>query len=135
MTTYEITRTHTQEEVMIVNLTQHKGTPEQGVVDLPNEARAALIALLTVEQLPSRIDIEARCADIALLAATAFEQHPAQAMIGGAPWMMSALEAALLDQGIAPLYAFSTRESVDQPQPDGSVRKAAVFRHAGWVTA
>ena len=33
------------------------------------------------------------------------------------------------------LYAFSKRESVDLPQPDGSIRKVAVFRHEGWKWA
>jgi len=30
-------------------------------------------------------------------------------------------------------FAHSNRESVDQPQADGSVRKVAVFRHVGWT--
>jgi hypothetical protein len=119
---------------MIINLTQHKGTPEQGVTDLQGADRQHLIALLTVDGLPSREEIEARCADIAMLAAL-HEPHPQRAMIGGAPWMMRALEDALHQQGIEPVYAFSIRESVDQPQPDGGVRKVAVFRHAGWVQA
>lgn len=29
-------------------------------------------------------------------------------------------------------YAYSERQSVDQPQADGSVRKIAVFVHKGW---
>lgn len=29
-------------------------------------------------------------------------------------------------------YAYSERQSVDQPQADGSVRKVAVFVHKGW---
>lgn len=123
---------------MIVNLTQHSATAEQvaaGVIDLPDEAREALIARLTLNELPTRAEIDARCADIATLASLAFEQHPAQAMIGGAPWMMAALEAALVNQGIEPMYAFSVRESVEQAQPDGSVKKMNVFRHAGFVPA
>lgn len=123
---------------MVLNLTQHSASPEQiqaGVVDLPTEIREAVIALLTVDALPTRQEIEARCADIAMLAATAFDAHPTQAMIGGAPWMMACLESALLDQGIAPVYAFSVRESIEQSQPDGSVRKINVFRHAGFVPA
>lgn len=131
---------------MIINLTQHAASPEQraaGVHDLPAEARACVIRLLTVDDLPSRDEIDSRCADIAHLAASlaspddrddgcGFATH---AMIGGAPWMMRALEDALLSQGIEPIYAFSVRESVDQLQADGSVRKVAVFRHAGWVGA
>lgn len=30
------------------------------------------------------------------------------------------------------LYAFSTRESQDVPQPDGSVKKVSVFNHKGF---
>ena len=121
---------------MIVNLTQHAATPEQsaqGVVDLPADQRATLIDRLTVDTLPTQAEIEARCSDIAMLAALASDQHPAAAMIGGAPWMMSALESALADQGIKPIYAFSVRESIQQTQADGSVRKVNVFRHAGFV--
>jgi len=54
-------------------------------------------------------------------------------MIGGAPFLMSALEDALVIAGITPLYAFSVRESVEAEQADGSVRKVAVFRHLGFV--
>jgi hypothetical protein len=54
-------------------------------------------------------------------------------MIGGAPYLMAPLEVALRAHGITPLYAFSVRESVEQTQPDGSVRKIAVFRHGGFV--
>lgn len=132
---------------MILNLTQHTATDEQraaGVIDLPPEARECLVRLLTVDALPTRQEIDARCADIAELAASLASPDDREdgkaglathAMIGGAPWMMRALEDALLDQGIEPVYAFSVRESMDQPQPDGSVRKVATFRHAGWVRA
>ena len=128
---------------MIVNLTQHPASPEQiaaGVVDLPAGHRALLVQSLTVDALPSRSEIEARCADIAELAChngladdAGDDPHPEQAMIGGAPWMMRALENALLAVGIQPVYAFSVRESFEAVQPDGSVRKVNVFRHAGFI--
>ena len=54
-------------------------------------------------------------------------------MIGGAPWLMSSIENALRDHRITPIYAFSVRESAEQVQPDGSVRKVNIFRHAGFV--
>lgn len=132
---------------MILNLTQHLASADQlkaGVADLPDADRAHLVRLLTVDTLPSRAEIDERCADIATLASL-HEPVCLQAMIGsaqvsgnaqvdgGAPWMMSALEAALMDVGIEPVYAFSVRKSVDQHQPDGSVRKVAMFRHAGFV--
>ena len=55
-------------------------------------------------------------------------------MIGGAPFLMGPLEAALLKDNRVPVYAFSVRESVEAPQADGSVRKANVFRHGGFVS-
>lgn len=127
---------------MILNLTQHVASAEQlaaGVVDLPTAERGLLIDRLTVDSLPTKQEIEARCADIAQIAVHSGlggdmdDPHPAQAMIGGAPWMMSALESALQSQGIAAVYAFSVRESVEHSQPDGSVRKVNVFRHAGFI--
>jgi len=54
-------------------------------------------------------------------------------MIGGAPYLMSALEAALEAVDLQPVYAFTRREVVERAQPDGSVAKTAVFRFAGWV--
>lgn len=121
---------------MIVNLTQHPATPEQlsaGVVDLPTAEREVLGRLLTFDDLPTREDVSDRAAAVAMLAATAFEDHPVQAMIGGAPYLMAPLEAALTNQGIQPVYAFSVRESVEAVQPDGSIRKVNVFRHGGFV--
>jgi hypothetical protein len=129
--------------IMILNLTQHAATPEQiaqGVIDLPTPEREVLIEGLTVNILPTRDDITRRCARIATLAVCnglggdlGDDPAPSHAMIGGAPWMMAELERALQDVNIQPLYAFSVRESVDQHQPDGSVRKVNVFRHAGFV--
>lgn len=130
---------------MIVNLTQHPATPDQiaaGVVDLPAAERASLTGLLTFDSLPVAGEIEARAADIAELAVSngfggddADDPVPARAMIGGAPYLMAPLETALRVIGIEPVYAFSTRASVEQTMPDGSVRKVNDFRHAGFVPA
>jgi len=40
---------------------------------------------------------------------------------------------ALVDYGVCQYYDFSRRESVEEVQADGSVRKTAVFRHAGFI--
>ncbi len=63
------------------------------------------------------------------------QAHPAtaKAMIGGAPYLMAPLERHLARAGVRPMYAFSTRESVEQTGADGSVKKVSVFRHAGFV--
>ncbi len=133
--------THLQESQLILNLTQHPATPAQtavGVVDLPPEKRAALLALLTFDTLPGRGVIEDRAEQIALLANAFLDEGPDDyqyAMLGGAPFLMSPLERALVDQCIVPLYAFSIRSSDEQIQLDGSVRKVATFNHAGFVVA
>jgi len=124
---------------MILNLTQHTATPEQlaqGVVDLPAELRAELSRLLTVDDLPTQAGIADRCEAIAgLIHQTDAENAPSSVMIGGAPWMMGPLVAALKNAGVVQcLAAFSKRESVETADPaTGAVRKNAVFRHVGFV--
>jgi hypothetical protein len=116
--------------VIILNLTQHVGTPDQGVVEPSQDVKGAIVALLTFDTLPSGANIKDRAAALAAIAA---EFGADAAMIGGAPYLMAPLEEALKAAGIRPLYAFSLRESVEVTQPDGSVRKVATFRHQGFV--
>lgn len=126
----------------ILNLTQHPATPEQveaGVFD--SSQREELAKLLTFEELPTHSEISERAFEIAVFARREYNQNPFDAvMIGGAPFLMAHLEWELKpDQdgfdGFAPriLYAFSKRESIEQVQPDGSIRKVNVFRHTGFV--
>lgn len=124
---------------MILNLTQHPATPEQvaqGVQDLPEELRAELSRLLTVDDLPTEAEIVSRCEDVASLT---FESNgdnaPPAVMIGGAPWMMCHLVQALRSAGVVQcLAAFSKRESIERTDPaTGAVTKTAVFRHLGFV--
>ena len=133
----------------------------EGVVDLPAELRTKLAELLTFDTIPEPYDVGMRAQDIASLAITWLDNQPHpedygrdgdalaeamiggapylmcaleyEAMIGGAPYLMCALEYALLNHAIEPVYAFSQRESIEQTQPDGSVRKTNIFRHAGFV--
>lgn len=142
----------------ILNLTQYPVTAEQkaaGVFDLPPEQRAELTHLLTFEEIPSAEEILAACEDIATLAAMHADEaersddpdDPAavfsgdghgtatHAMIGGALWLMGPLSAALRSHLMEPVFAFSRRESVEEAQADGSVRKVGVFRHVGFVPA
>ena len=130
---------------MIVNLTQHTATPEQvaqGVVDLNDEVRNALVAALTFDDLPTLAEIEDAADVVAELACQngiagddGDSPWPGAAMIGGAPFLMAPREAALRSRGIEPVYAFSRRESVESIKPDGSVIKTNVFRHVGFVSA
>ena len=126
---------------MILNLTQHPATPDQiaaGVVDLVGDDLAQLKRLLTFDTPPDGTEIRDRAEALAILAGDAFEGDAGEmlgneAMIGGAPFFMSALEQALQDNLIFPMYAFSQRVVQEQPQPDGTVKKVAMFQHAGWV--
>ena len=123
---------------VILNLTQHKATHEQlaaGVVDLPEEFRITLCDLLTFTQPPSKQDIQGRAYAIADMVDNF---HPddeigVQVLIGGAPWLMSHLEAELKNRGFVPLYSFSERVSVEVTQPDGSVKKVSTFKHVAFV--
>ena len=130
---------------MIINLTQHTASAEQiaaGVQDLPAEQRGALVEALTFESLPTADEILAAAEAIAELAVQnglgddcLDSPAPKSAMIGGALWLMGPLSAALRSHLMEPVFAFSRRESVEEAQADGSVRKVGVFRHVGFVPA
>jgi len=120
---------------VIPNLTQHPATPEQqtaGVCDLSGAALGLLKEALTFAELPTREDIALRSGIIADLAHNLGEDVT-QAMIGGAGYLMPALERALWDRAIEPLHAFTVRQTVETAGPDGAVTKTAVFRHGGFV--
>ena len=122
---------------MIINLTQHHATPEQltsGVIDVPAELKAELTALLTFDTIPTKEELNEAAMKVAAMAVICTQGFEAPtAMIGGAPFLMSALEVALRHYGIKPLYAFSERVSEEQEQTDGSVRKVNIFKHKGFV--
>ena len=122
---------------MIINLTQHNASPEQttaGVVDVPAELKEELSALLTFTTLPSKEEIDEAAMKVAAMAVICTQGTDAPAaMIGGAPFLMTALEMALRHYGIKPLYAFSERVSEEQEQTDGSIRKVNIFKHKGFV--
>jgi len=144
---------------MIINFTQHKATEEQraeGVVDY-NEALqmyveyleetggdtedfltrmpSTLEDILTFEELPYDLEPLHRARQLANIAKLLDQnsEQPIQVMIGGAPFLMAPLQEELLRNGIQPVYAFSRRESVEEVQEDGSVRKSSVFKHIGFV--
>lgn len=130
--------------MVILNLTQHKPTAEQlavGVIEPRELEKAALVEALTFDEIPSRAEIFARAEVLAELCARydldgsddSDGPYPTRAMIGGAPYLMSAIEASLKSRGITPLYAFTVRDTVEVVK-DGATIKTAVFRHAGWVS-
>lgn len=112
---------------IIINLTQHQSTPEQGCLE-PKQ-KSDVQASLTFDDIPSVEEMQKRAR---FLAAIAKESGATAAMIGGAPFFMSTLERALIEAGVKPVYAFSRRESVESVK-DGIVTKLNVFKHVGFV--
>jgi len=129
---------------MILNLTQHVATDEQKaqLVVEPRMTKEKIKKLLTFEEIPTKEEIEARAEKLAEIAVSEASMYAGdtdnevwitRVMLGGAPYLMGALEKAVREMGFQPVYAFSKRESEEIPQPDGSVRKVQVFRHTGFV--
>ena len=117
----------------ILNLTQHAPTQAQieaGVFDAPAEIRAKIVAELNFADAPHKGEIYSRADEIARLAALVGCDA---AMLGGAPYLMGALECALENAGITPLYSFTERRVHEVHNADGSVSKQTVFAHVGWV--
>ena len=110
---------------MRINLTQHQATPEQGCTEPADKSRVR--SILTFEEAPSKGEIASRAIELATIA---MQEGATEAMIGGAPFFMRALEDALIGKGIQPLYAFSRRDVVE----DGP-KKVAVFLHTGFIPA
>ena len=115
---------------MIINLTQHTSTDDQIRAGVVTPAQKELIKeLLTFNDLPNQEEILNRVSKLATIA----EMHGAHAaMIGGAPFLMSALERELKNRRITPVYAFSKRV-VTERTTDGKTEKISVFRHLGFV--
>lgn len=119
----------------VVNLTQHLSTPEQikdGVFDLPEGLREKLVKALTFSAQYCREDLEAAAQEVVSIVK---EIDCFRTMVGGMPSFMPVLEAALVKEGCAVGYARSERVSEDHVQPDGSVKKIAVFKHVGMYWA
>ena len=101
---------------------------------MPAPARSELIKLLTFEELPDSCEIHERALQICALVESTFQEvEPKVLLLGGAPFLMGTLELYCILRGWKPVYAFSKRESVEELQPDGSIKKISVFKHAGFV--
>lgn len=129
---------------MIYNLTQHSPTPAQIEAGVGQPFPWAA-GLLTIESVGD--DVMARAIGLTIALVKEHGLLPAapskygenlprndapKVMIGGAPRLMAPLESCLVAAGFAPVYSFSTRNCIETPQSDGSVRKEYVFSHAGF---
>lgn len=108
-----------------INLTQHIATAKQSCLEPEN--KILVQSLLTFESLPSKDEIKDRATALACIAK---EVGATQAMIGGAPYLMSALERELHRFGITPVYAFSQRVCMEDPKTGV---KNSVFKHLGFI--
>lgn len=120
---------------MILNLTQHTATSEQikaGVVNLGEFDHNIIKEMMTFDALPTKSVIDTAAVFLADTARQ-FCTVGDEVMIGGAPFLMAALEDALKKEGLKPVYAFSRRVSEDVVNPDGTVTKTTVFKHEGFV--
>lgn len=139
---------------LIINLTQHEMTGDQykyndeNLVEIkfkPYNGTSAgspdyVKKLLNFNDMPNKKEIISRAIALAAYASGLLNQaknadDKLYALIGGAPYLMGALEEALKEQGIQPLYAFSQRESVETRNADGTVVKTAIFKHKGYIEA
>lgn len=117
----------------IYNMTQHALLPSQladGLLEFSDETHRRIRKLMTFEELPEAAEIENRAEQMATLAA---EYSADGVMIGGAPYLMPALRAALRNRGVRAFYAFSIRRSKDIKMPDGTMEKHACFQYLGLV--
>lgn len=119
----------------ILNLTQHAPTDSQlaaGVDDVSSGDKVILQDLLTFNSLPTRDEINSAALNIAELASSYDTEF---VLIGGAPFLMGALESALKARGLTPLYAFSQRQSTVIINDEGVVTKVNDLVHLGFVEA
>jgi hypothetical protein len=116
----------------ILNLTQHKATPEQmmqGVIDLGENDRQQLIFLLTFNECPDVEEIKNRAYSIVRLT------HPYSfdaVMIGGAGFLMRFLEDDFASIKVNVVHAF-TKRVVEEKIVDGEVVKTSIFKHVDFV--
>lgn len=125
---------------MILNLTQHVGTPEQGVVEPSTEDKTKIKELLTFETIEdaSQDAMFDKAQAIADIAEKYFnnrqEDEECSAMIGGALYFMTWLEHSLAERYITPKYSFTQRVVEERQDGNGGVVKTSVFKHMGWIT-
>jgi hypothetical protein len=123
----------------ILNLTQNVATPEQiaqGVIEVPEEHRKALLELLTFTSLPTEAEITKKAVELAELALACSAYHDFQeVMIGGAPYLMPRLQAALEFRYYEPVYAYYQQVSVESVSIDGTVVKTTESKHLGFVSS
>lgn len=105
----------------ILNLTQNVATPEQieaGVFE-PIYYKTEIQALLTFDEIPSKLEMEARARRIMTFAhiEVSIQKTPCtKVMIQGAPYFMSYLENTFRENGVfTPVYYNGSAEGHEYP--------------------
>ena len=122
----------------MINLTQHKATPEQvkqGVIDTDSDIRKTLLELLTFEDISETFPESLRNRANQISEIANLDGIHASALIGGALYFMPYLVTALKEKGIKPFYSFTKRVIENEFSSDGSVTKTSVFKHVAFIEA
>ena len=119
--------------MIIYNLTQHALTEEQrkdGILELPAALSERVKGLLNFEAMPWQDEVQARAEQLAVLA---LEVCADGVMLGGAPFLMSALVAQMKQRGIRTFFAFSQRRSREVQIAGNTVEKRSIFCYEGLI--
>ena len=121
----------------ILNLTQHNATVQQkeaGVFEPLPGVKESIKKLLTFEKLPSQRILSHNSYVLATIAKIECLRNKCnKVMVGDVPYLIHLLVDDLKAKGLIPVYAFSKRVSIDEPQQDDSVIKIIVFKHEGFI--
>ena len=122
----------------MINLTQHKATPEQvkqGVIDTDSDIRKTLLELLTFDDISETFPESLRNRANQISEIANLDGVHASALIGGALYFMPYLVTALKEKNIKPFYSFTKRVIENEFSSDGSVKKTSVFKHVAFIEA
>ena len=112
----------------MINLTQHKSTPEQNCTDLTGVELSYLQSALTFDTPPTLASMLERAE---LITQIAKNKSAESAMIGGAPYFMPILSRTLLSAGIQPYYSFTQRVIISEANGE----KTSRFSHITFIEA
>ena len=124
----------------ILNFTQHTLTREQldslvgegfSLENIETEAEEWVKALLTFTNISDE-ELKFRARALADYAQIQCEATDVIVDVDGAPYLMGALEKALIENGIKPRYAFTEYVVVETMNQDGSTTETSVIRQSGW---
>ena len=124
----------------ILNFTQNTLTREQldslvgegfSLENIETEAEGWLKDFLTFTSYPSDEELKFRARALADYARIQ-EATDVIVDVDGAPYLIGALEKALIENGIKPRYAFTEYVVVETMNQDGSTTETSVIRQSGW---